>query len=128
MKYILNTTYLFLLINFACFAQEKKCTDFKIGKFVYSKPEYKRFKVTRTETTQIEIDSVTGIVLEGSIEWKSECAYELTYTKISNQNMSSMIGQKLKSEIIKISGNNIICKTEGVGMELELEMTKVDSN
>ena len=128
MKYILKTTYLFLFINLACFAQEKKCTDFKIGKFIYSKPEYKRFKVTRTETTQIEIDSVTGIVLEGSIEWKSECVYELTYTKISNQNMSSMLGQKLKSEIIKISGNNIICKTEGVGMVLELEMTKVDSN
>ena len=127
MKYILKTTYLFLLINFASFAQEKKCIDFKIGKFIYSKPEYKRFKVTRTETTQIEIDSVTGIVLEGAIEWKTECAYELTYTKISNQNMSSMIGQKLKSEIIKISGNNIICKIEGVGMELELEMTKVDS-
>lgn len=117
---------LLFLINFSTLAQEKKCSDFKIGNFKYSKEEYKRYKVVRHDSTQIETDTITGAKMEGSINWKSDCEYELIYTKVSEPKYDKAIGQKLKVEIIKITGNTILCKTEGRGITLEIEMTKTD--
>jgi hypothetical protein len=126
MKIFFKIVCILSISTFYCYGQDKKCSDFKTGKFVYTKPEYKRYKMIRTETTQIETDSITGLVLEGAINWKSECVYELTYTKISDKKYSNLIGQKINAEIIKILGNNLICKSEGAGTKLELEMTKID--
>lgn len=117
---------LILLINFSAFAQEKKCSDFKTGHFKYSKEEYKRYKVVRYDSTQIETDTITGVKMKGSISWKSDCEYELIYTKVSEPKYAKAIGQKLKVEIIKITGNNVLCKTEGGGITLEIEMIKTD--
>jgi|SRR6218665_2857214 len=126
MKYIV--TLVFILTGVSSAYSQKKCSDFKVGSFIYSKPEFQRFKVSRNETTQIEIDSITGTILEASIVWKSECEYELTYTKISDERGFGMIGQKLTVNILKISGNDIIVTSEGAGIKLELEMTKLESN
>lgn len=117
---------LLFLINFSAFAQEKKCSDFKIGNFKYSKEEYKKYKVERHNSIQIETDTITGVKMEGSINWKSDCEYELTYTKVSEPKYAKALGQKLKVEIIKITGNTVICKTEGGGITLEIEMIKTD--
>ena len=118
--------WLIFLINLSIFAQEKKCSDFKTGNFKYSKEEYKRYKVVRYDSTQIETDTITGVKMEGSISWKSDCEYELIYTKVSEPKYVKAIGQKLKVEIIKITGNNVLCKTEGGGITLEIEMIKTD--
>jgi hypothetical protein len=122
-KYIVG---LILLINLSVFAQEKKCSDFKTGNFKYSKQEYKKYKVVRYNSIQIETDTITGVKMEGTINWKSDCEYELTYTKVSDPKYAKAIGQKLKVEIIKITGNTILCKSEGGGITLEIEMTKND--
>lgn len=117
---------LIFLINPSIFAQEKKCSDFKTGNFKYSKEEYKRYKVVRYDSTQIETDTITGVKMEGSISWKSDCEYELIYTKVSEPKYAKAIGQKLKVEIIKITGNTVLCRTEGGGITLEIEMIKTD--
>lgn len=117
---------LLFMINFSVFAQEKKCSDFKTGTFKYSKEEYKKYKVVRYDSTQIETDTITGVKMEGSISWKSDCEYELIYTKVSEPKYAKALGQKLKVEIIKITGNTTLCKTEGGGITLEIEMIKTD--
>lgn len=117
---------LIFLINLSIFAQEKKCSDFKTGTFKYSKEEYKKYKVERHNSIQIETDTITGVKMEGSISWKSDCEYELIYTKVSEPKYAKAIGQKLKVEIIKITGNTVLCKTEGGGITLETEMIKTD--
>jgi len=115
-----------LLIFFnAAFSQEKKCSDFKNGTFSYNNPIFKRYKVVRKEAVQIETDTVTGLVFEGAIEWKSDCQYVLTYTKVSNKAQEKMLGQKINVEITNISGNTIVCKSEAFGVKMDLEMTKV---
>ncbi len=117
---------LILLINLSVFAQEKKCSDFKTGYFKYPKEEYKKYKVVRYDSIQTETDTITGVKMEGSISWKSDCEYELTYTKVSEPKYAKAIGQKLKVEIIKITGNTVLCKSEGGGITLEIEMIKTD--
>lgn len=117
-------TIALLLLNFSGFAQERKCSDFKTGVFHYSKPEYKKYKVVRTKTIQTETDTITGMAIEGSINWTSDCHYELIYTKVSEPKYESLIGQKIIVQIVKIVGNTVLCTSEGFGLKLELEMVK----
>ncbi|WP_031453214.1 hypothetical protein [Flavobacterium chungangense] len=120
--------FIVLLILFftnIAFSQEKKCFDFKVGTFSYNNPIYKKYKVIRKETVQIETDTVTGLILEGVVEWKSDCQYVLTYTKVSNKDHEKILGQKINVDISNILGNTFVCKSEGLGIKMELEMTKI---
>lgn len=121
----------FILLSVLCFvnigfSQEKKCSNFKTGTFFYNNSAYKRFKVIRKETIQIETDTVTGLILEGVVEWKSDCQYILTYTKVSSKAHEKILGQKINAEISNIVGNTFLCKSEAFGVTMELEMTKIE--
>jgi hypothetical protein len=81
----------------------------------------------RTEKIQKESAVEIKMEVEGTIEWKSECSYELIYTKSVSP---EMIGKKISAEIIKIEGRKAICKaTAGEvlkGFTLEFEMEKLN--
>tara|TARA_R110000868_G_scaffold409676_1_gene695637 strand:+ start:115 stop:426 length:312 start_codon:yes stop_codon:yes gene_type:complete len=75
--------------------------DYRTGEFNYvieNRPEL----VIRTDSTQIEINPITKVEVYSSIKWKSDCEYEMTYTKILNypEDASHMIGQKINVKII----------------------------
>jgi len=113
---------LLLLLNFYGYSQEKKCSDYKIGSFTYSNPLYKNWKVIRTQTEQLEIDEENKIKLQALVNWVSDCEYNLTYTKVNDSIENPIIGKKLNVKIIKVNDNSIICKSSGLGIELEFEM------
>ncbi|KAF2330690.1 hypothetical protein [Flavobacterium daemonense] len=117
--------FLLCILTSAVFSQEKKCSDFKVGTFSYNNLALKRYKVVRKKTVQIETDTITGLVLEGSIKWKSDCNYVLTYTKVSNMALKKLLGQKINVEIINVFGNVILCRSEGFGVKRDLQMTKI---
>lgn len=117
---------LFLLLVFSqiySFGQNSKCEDFHIGNFLYSDPDFKSWKVSRTENTQIETDSILGHKIEGAIKWISNCEYELTYTKISDMNLQNVIGTKMRIKIVYISDNKIVCQSDN---KVKMEMVKID--
>ncbi|MEA9414025.1 MULTISPECIES: hypothetical protein [unclassified Flavobacterium] len=111
-----------LLINLNTYSQEKKCSDYKVGKFTYTNPIYKNWKILRNETEQIETDKVNKIELRASINWVSACEYILTYTKFNDSENHSIVGQKINVKIIKVGNESVICESEGLGAKLELEM------
>lgn len=119
----------FLLFAFTnvVVSQQKKCADFKTGTFSYSNPVFKRFKVVRKENIQIETDTITGIVLEGAIEWKSDCEYVLTYIKVPETAKKGILGQKIKVKIVNVTGNKILCRSEGLGLTKDIEMIRIDN-
>tara|TARA_B110000240_G_scaffold126733_1_gene141069 strand:- start:53 stop:1264 length:1212 start_codon:yes stop_codon:yes gene_type:complete len=104
--------------------QNLTCIDFKTGTFKAEGTNYKlpTTIVSRSEKTQKE--SADGLeTLEASIEWKSECNYELIYVNGS----PDMKGQKVSVEILKIEGQKAICTAtvEGMpGINLNFEMEK----
>jgi hypothetical protein len=109
-------------------SQNLNCSDFKIGTFSIKSTNYElpTSTVIRTEKTQKESAVEIEMELEGTIEWKSECNYEFTYTKNASP---EMLGKKISTEIIKIEGRKAICKAtfEGLpGMVLEFEMEKLN--
>jgi hypothetical protein len=113
---------IFLLLNVNIYSQEKKCSDYKIGKFTYTNPLYKNWKVLRNETEQIETDKVNKIELRASIDWVTDCEYILTYTKFNNSENHPIVGQKINVKIIKVRDESVICESESLGAKLELEM------
>ena len=125
MKNLILVLILNLTLN-SC-AQEKKCEDFKTGKFVYAeqnRPE----KIVRIDNLQIEINSETGVEIYTKIEWKSDCEYVMTYEKILNhpKDISSVIGKKIFVEILETNGNKIIVRAKSDSMDEKIEFIKTE--
>jgi len=114
-----------LLITLYSCSQEKKCTDFKVGKFVYSDPNYSEWKVNRTDSTQTEISTKSGIEIYSSIKWISDCKYILTYQKVLNSEVKNIIGKTIEVEIIKTKLDRYTCKSKSDAIDLELEVVKI---
>ena len=115
--------YLFalMMISSCTKSQDLTCTDFKIGTFKAEGINYKlpTTNVSRSEKTQKE--SADGLAtLEATIEWISECSYELIYL---NQE------QKINVVILKIEGRKAVCTATvegkpGLILNFELEKEK----
>ena len=105
-------------------AQNLKCSDFKVGTFTIKCTNYElpittinRSKKKKKESTDSQNE------IEGAIEWKSECSYQLIYTKARPE----MIGKKVSVELERIEGQKAFCKStfeEMPGFVLEFEMEK----
>lgn len=111
------------------FGQDKTCQDFKIGNFEFANPLYSDWKITRTDSTQIETNSKTGLVIQSDIKWSSACKYVLICKTISNPKLQKAIGKVFEVEIIETFTDRYIClsKSNEVQPEdLKLEMVKVD--
>ena len=117
-----------LVLTFSSCAQEKKCSEFKVGTFEYSDPKFSEWKVNRTDSTQIEISTKSGIEIFSSIEWKNDCEYVLTYKKVLNSgsDVNDLVGQTIQVEIVETKSDRYTCKSKSDVMDLELEMVKID--
>jgi len=124
--YKIYFSFLIFIISISTYSQNKECSNFKVGNFRYSHPEYSKYKVVRTENLQIETDTITGFKVKGTIKWISDCEYELIYSEISDSRFNAIIGQKVTAFITNIDGNKIICKSECMGIKLDMEMIKTD--
>jgi len=63
--------------------------------------------------------------MKGTIDWKSECIYELTFVKAK---YPELIGKKAKVEIQQIKGSTAFCNSTFdalPGQEFKFEMVKV---
>lgn len=112
----------FIVLNLKVSAQEKKCSDYRNGKFTFEDPAFTNWRVIRNGTEQIQIDDLNQIEIYGSIEWISDCEYILTYTKINIPEWNSIIGQKVNIKIIEVKTNSIIVHSKALGNEMEVEM------
>lgn len=85
----------------------------KVGKFLGQK----------IPKLQVEIDSIFGYEIEGSIRWISSCEYELVYTKVSDNKLENLIGNKMTIKIVYISNNKMICQSD---KKMKMEMIKLN--
>ncbi len=108
------------------FAQEKKCRDFKTGKFRYFQKDRPEL-ILRTDSTQIEINSKTKVEVHSKIEWSSDCSYTMTYVKILNypREWKHLIGQKILVDIISINKNGYKARARSPRMNMVIEFVRV---
>jgi len=119
--------FLTILISLNSCNSDKKCTDFKTGTFKYTHPDFSEWKITRTDSTQTEISSKSGVKIYSSIEWQTPCNYILTYQKIENSKPTeNLIGSQIQVEIIETKRNKYTCHSKSTKFDLELEMKRID--
>jgi len=121
-----NILYILLIYSFYINAQEKDCAFFKTGNFKYvlnNQPEF----ITRTDSTQVEINPIDKIEIYSTVEWVSDCEYVLTYKKIVNypDDVSHMIGKKIYCEILETTGNWMKVHAKGLYVDAPVEFIKL---
>jgi len=119
------TLFAFILLFTSC-TMKKECLDFRTGKFEYTNPEHSEWTVFRTDSTQIEISRKNGIKIYGSIQWKSDCEYVLTYDKIENSDFKDLVGSNVYVEITETKKNKYKCHSESNGLNMDFEMIKIE--
>lgn len=124
MKY-LSITIIFLGLLGSC-SDEKKCSDFKTGKFRYSDENIPE-KITRYDTLQIELNPITGREVHSKVEWTSDCSYTLTYQKVINDTIdrSDLIGDKIYVEILETTKTSLLLRAQSNYMDEEIRMIKL---
>ena len=117
----------FVLVSFSCSSQQIKCSEFRTGEFRYSDPSMVAYTIKRTDSLQIEKNLETNVEVHSSVQWKSECEYELTYVKITNVNrdVSDIIGKKIKVEITSTDGDFYEAHAQSDAIDTYLQFEKV---
>ena len=106
-------------------SQSLKCSDFQTGKFKLKVTNFNLPSITVIRTEKIQKETADGSKdMEGSIVWKSDCNYDLTYLNATPE----MNGKTVRVEILKIEGQKAICKSTfedmpGIVLEFEMEKT-----
>ncbi|NHM05205.1 hypothetical protein [Flavobacterium celericrescens] len=117
-------SFLLFILLLSC-ANEKKCSDFKTGNFIYVNPNFSDWKVTRNDSIQTETNIANGLEVSGKITWKSDCEFEVAYVKTNHPKLQKMIGKKVEIKIIGISNDTITYEAKDENLKMESKMVKV---
>ncbi|WP_035096460.1 hypothetical protein [Aquimarina megaterium] len=100
MKYLL---LLFALGMTSCSSQSKDCLIFKTGTFKYSDSD--DWIITRTDSTQIEVNKKNGRTLKSSIKWLSDCEFVITVIE-DNKGSSNILDKKITVKILNTTSKS----------------------
>jgi hypothetical protein len=72
------TLMLLALLLVSCYHQERKCTDFKIGKFEFSQEiDGKKQTSIFTRTENLQIETFNGKTDTATVRWVNDCEFIL---------------------------------------------------
>jgi len=120
---------LFSMFFLNTYAQDKVCSDFKTGKFKYTKASYAHWEINRTETLQIETNTTTGLVIHNDVKWISDCEFTLTCSKVSQPAYKHAIGKVFRVIIIDTYNDGYSCilvHNEVQPNDLKFKMIRTD--
>lgn len=100
MRYLL---LLFVLGMTSCSSQSKDCLKFKTGTFKYSDDD--DWIITRTDSTQIEVNKKNGRTLKSSIKWLSDCEFVITVIE-DNKGSSNILDKKITVKILNTTSKS----------------------
>ena len=94
-----------LAVLTSCYKQERKCTDFKTGKFEFEAVIDGEKKVsTFTRTNDIQIETFEGKTDTASVRWVNDCEFVLQ--KINPKNMAEH--KAITMKIINTDGDSYV--------------------
>lgn len=106
MKHIIYLTLLLFSLNAA--AQSLDCEKFREGTFEsYDENKKKNvlIAITRSADKQIEVYEPTYGKIELSVNWTSNCTYEMVYLSTTIKDVEPFIGKKLIVYITEVDGD-----------------------
>lgn len=90
--------FIFCLVAFSSFGQNKNCEDFKVGEFVY--PGNPNKLSVRKDSVQ---ESYNNGKLEmlWSVKWINDCTYEMVCQKVFSENIPIKVGDRIVTTILE---------------------------
>ncbi len=82
----------------------KECSKFRLGNYSYHHINHKETKIKRRKRIQKEKSFKSRQIY--SINWTSNSTYTLTYKRMSDDNLKTLIGKKIEVEILKLLDND----------------------
>jgi len=123
MKKILILPMLLFLVS--CYEQERKCADFKTGKFRFESDINGQKKVTVFERNDsIEIETFEGKTDTATVRWVSDCEYILQKKNPKNMQEKKAIAMK----ILTTSKNSYTFEFGVVGSDVKQTGTVTKTN
>lgn len=116
----------FCLVIWSCAAQKNDCSDFKTGKFKYADKSMQAWSIVRTDTSQIETNKESGVIIKSTIEWTTNCSYILTYDEVINSPVKDIIGKKIEVDILNVSDSTYIARAISDVIDNEVEIIKIN--
>ncbi len=103
---------IFPLFLAGCYNQERNCTDFKTGKFLFEQEiNGEKHVSTFVRTNELQIETYQGKTDTASIRWINDCEFVLQ--KINPKNMAEQKGIHMK--ILTTSADGYIFEYSIVG-------------
>lgn len=112
----------FTAINVSGFAQD--CSILKNNHFTY-KLNGDDVQVEFKEDKHIELHQNGKYFIISSIEWISDCEYNLTFKRVTLVNFPFKVGDKLHVKILRTRGDRVYFKSTVNNFTWEGKMTKV---
>lgn len=82
----------------------KECSKFRLGNYSYHHINHQETKIKRRKRIQKEKSFKSRQIY--SINWTSNSTYTLTYKRMSDDNLKTLIGEKIEVEILKLLDND----------------------
>ena len=91
-------TFLIAITMVSCYQQERKCTDFKTGKFEFTQEiDGKTQTSTFERTDSLQIETYNGKTDTASVRWVNDCEFILQKTHPKNMQEKKAITMKILS-------------------------------
>ena len=102
----MNRIFIILVIAITlvdCSKTPKDCSNFKTGNFKYQDTNLSNWIVIRNDSLQIEVDNAINKETIAIVKWVSDCQYNLTYKKVIDSSMNSLLGTTITVDILSTS-------------------------
>ena len=91
-----TTLLLLYIITLSCYQQERKCTDFKTGKFEFTQEiDGKKQTSIFTRTNDLQIETYNGKTDTASVRWVNDCEFILQKLHPKNMTEKKAISMKI---------------------------------
>ncbi|EDP96275.1 hypothetical protein U8527_09190 [Kordia algicida OT-1] len=112
MKKVIGLFLIFVMFALLSFSTQNNCRKYFKGKWKYEKYDAEYIYVVREEKVQRAYMENGKYYYEFSINWLSDCSYELTYVGTNSPNPAvAKIGEKFSVEITNINDSITEYKT-----------------
>ncbi len=103
-----------------------ECDLVKTGKFKYANPAYGEWIIDRNDSTSIEISNQTDLKIYSSVNWITDCEYELTITDTENLDNMKVVSQVVRVVITQVTDYGYKCISYTVDGPEEFEMIRIN--
>jgi hypothetical protein len=102
------------------------CSSVKTGTFKYANEAYAEWVIERTESTSVEYNPDTDMAIYSSVEWISDCEYELHIEDVDNSDNMAVISSVLRVVITDVTDYGYKCVSYTNNGPEEFEMIRTD--